>query len=175
MRIIRTRIEDVYLIENAKFEDDRGSFVKVFNKSSFTDGELEYDFKESFYSSSSKGVLRGMHYQKPPDDHAKLVYVCEGEILDVALDIRKTSPTYGRSFATYLDANKTTSVYIGRGIAHGFLTCSERAIVTYLTSAEYAPESDCGIRWDSFNFDWGNERELIISNRDKGFPSLNEH
>lgn len=175
MRIVETILEGVYEIHNRKFEDNRGSFVKTFHEDVFREAGLETDFKESFYSVSKKGVLRGMHFQLPPHDHAKLVYVVDGEILDVAVDIRNESPTFGQYFSTILSNENVKSLYMSKGFAHGFLTLSNSATVVYQTTTVHAPASDSGIRWDSFGFDW--ERffsinELVISERDCAFPSL---
>lgn len=172
MLIEQTPLQGVFEISNKRFEDHRGVFVKTFHAGAFAEYGLETDFKESFYSVSKKGVLRGMHFQLSPHDHAKLVYVTEGEILDVALDIRKESPTFGRFFSTILSSENSKSLYMAKGFAHGFLTLSDIATVTYMTTTVHSPESDSGIRWDSFGFDWQNERQPIISERDLNFPAL---
>lgn len=171
MNIIRTKLDSVFEIQNKKFEDERGVFIKTFHEDIFKEHGLETDFKESFFSISRKGVLRGMHFQLPPHDHAKLVYVTCGEILDVAVDIREGSLTYGQYFATILSQENAKSLYIGKGYAHGFLTLSESATVVYLTSTVHSPENDKGIHWDSFGFDWG-LKEPVISERDESFSKL---
>ena len=172
MKINATKLDGVFEIENKIFEDQRGLFVKTFHTDCFHKAGLEADFKESYYSVSRKGVLRGMHFQLPPHDHAKLVYVTEGEILDVALDIRKDSKTYGEWYSTILSSNYGKSIYIEKGFAHGFLALSETATVVYNTTTVHAPEFDAGIRWDSFGFDWECKSISIISNRDKSHPEL---
>ncbi|WP_040726089.1 dTDP-4-dehydrorhamnose 3,5-epimerase [Thiomicrorhabdus sp. Kp2] len=174
MEIKETNLDGVFEIENKVFEDIRGKFVKTFHEDVFQSHGLERDFKESFYSTSKKGVLRGMHFQLPPHDHAKLVYVADGEILDVVVDIRKESPTFGQHFSTRLSSENAKSLYMGKGYAHGFLTLTDSATVIYLTTTLHQPDYDSGIRWDSFGFEWPSFTEdLIISNRDQSFSRLN--
>ncbi|QQK72846.1 dTDP-4-dehydrorhamnose 3,5-epimerase [Pectobacterium versatile] len=174
MKVNATNLDNIYEIDNKLFKDERGFFVKTFHASTFIDNGLEGNFTESFYSTSHKRVLRGMHFQLPPHDHTKLVYCVSGKILDVVVDIRVGSKTFGEYFSTILSPEKANSLYIGRGYAHGFLTLSESATMVYMTSTVYAPDHDSGIRWDSFGFDWGrDERELVISQRDRNFQRLN--
>lgn len=171
MNINSTYLGDIFVIENIKFQDDRGDFVKTFHEEKFKAAGLEYAFKENFYSVSKKGVLRGMHFQAPPHDHAKLVYVPYGEILDVVVDIRSESPTYGKFLSLILSADNAKSIFIGKGFAHGFLTLSKTAIVAYSTTTVHSPKHDSGIRWDSFSMDWPKIKK-IISKRDSSFPGL---
>lgn len=172
MKILPTTLDGVFEIENRMFEDHRGMFVKTFHDGVFKEASLETEFKESFYSVSKKGVLRGMHFQLPPHDHAKLVYVTSGEILDVAVDIRKESATFGQYFSTKLSADNSKSLYLAKGFAHGFLTLSEFATVVYMTTTVHTPDSDAGIRWDSFGFDWGDIDHSLVSERDKLHPII---
>lgn len=176
MKIVETALAGVYEVHNRKFEDHRGMFVKIFHEGIFREAGLETDFKESFFSVSKKGVLRGMHFQLPPHDHAKLVYVTDGEILDVAVDIRKESLTFGEYFSTILSGENAKSLYMVKGFAHGFLTLSDSATVVYQTTTVHSPESDSGIRWDSFGFDWCNKTidSSLISQRDQLFQTLNK-
>lgn len=169
-----TPLDGVFEIENRVFEDFRGKFVKTFHEDVFKSHGLECDFRESFYSVSKKDVLRGMHFQLPPHDHAKLVYVTSGEILDVAVDVRKGSSTFGKYYATQLSAENAKSLYMGRGFAHGFLTLSDSASVTYLTTSVHAPEHDAGVLWNSFGFDWNGVVEPIVSERDAQFQVIRE-
>lgn len=171
MIIKSTYLGDIYEIENMKFQDERGDFVKTFHEERFKAAGLEYAFKENFYSVSKKGVLRGMHFQIPPHDHAKLVYVPYGEILDVVVDIRSESPNYGKFFSLTLSADNAKSIYIGKGFAHGFLTISKTAIVSYSTTTVHSPKHDSGIKWNSFKMNWP-EIDKIISKRDSSFPCL---
>tara|TARA_R110000822_G_scaffold175624_1_gene315296 strand:- start:248 stop:769 length:522 start_codon:yes stop_codon:yes gene_type:complete len=173
MKIISTPLDGVFEIENRVSQDHRGSFVKTFNSDLFSQNALDTDFRESFYSVSEKNVLRGMHYQRPPCDHAKLVYVLDGEILDVAVDIRKESKTFGQHFSTTLSSENAKSLYLAKGFAHGFLTLSNQATVVYLTTTVYSPDFDTGIRWDSFGFNWPTSCP-ILSKRDESFMCLYE-
>jgi dTDP-4-dehydrorhamnose 3,5-epimerase len=174
MNFIKTKLDGVFEIENSKFEDHRGSFVKTFNKDIFSENGLNYNFKESFYSVSKKNVLRGMHFQLPPHDHAKLVYVVDGDILDVALDIRQKSSTFGDYFSTRLSSENAKALYIEKGFAHGFLTLSKSATVVYLTSTVHASKYDTGVHWDGFGFDWNGVKNPVISKRDSSFNVLSE-
>jgi dTDP-4-dehydrorhamnose 3,5-epimerase len=169
MKFIKTSLSGVFEIENSKFEDCRGSFVKTFHKDIFIENGLEYNFKESYYSVSKKNVLRGMHFQLPPHDHAKLVYVVDGDILDVALDISQKSTTFGDYFSTRLSCKNAKALYIEKGYAHGFLTLSKSATVVYLTSTVYASKYDAGVHWDGFGFDWKGVKNPITSKRDSSF------
>lgn len=166
-------IEGVFLLENFKAEDDRGFFVKTFHEETFKANGLQTHFKESYYSISVRNVIRGMHFQLPPHDHEKLVYVTDGEILDVVLDIRNASPTYGQ-FLTVTLTEKSNSIYIPKGCAHGFLTISDRATVVYNVATVYQPTADAGIRWNSIGYDWQGINEPIISPRDWAFDSLSD-
>lgn len=171
MKINKTLLSGVHEIENVVFSDDRGSFVKTFNADVFIDYGLNFEFKESFYSVSKKDVIRGMHFQMPPMDHEKLVYVISGEILDVVVDVREGSPTYGQYITIELNDLNCKSIYIEKGFAHGFLTKSESATVCYMTTSVYSKDHDTGIKWDSFGFDW-NVNDPVVSARDAGFRDL---
>lgn len=173
MEFKETGLKGVYIIKCNKFKDDRGSFVKIFNETEFSDKGLESDFKESFYTVSKKGVIRGMHFQIPPADHTKLVYVVSGRIRDVVVDLRKSSSSFGKSISVELSSENGLAIYIPKGFAHGFEVLSDSANVIYMASSIYSPEHDNGILWNSFDFDWSFD-EPIISERDKGFPRLNE-
>ena len=122
-------------------------------------------------NSASLPTERTTSIRTSPMAHDKLVYVTAGEILDVALDVRKGSPTYGESYSAILSGDNHKSLYMGKGIAHGFLTLSESATVVYLTSTVHSVECDKGVKWDSFGFDWG-LKHPILSDRDKSFPGL---
>lgn len=171
MNILKSNLDGVFEIENNIFNDHRGCFVKTFHAGDFIENGLDADYKESFYSVSKKNVLRGMHYQLPPYDHSKLVYVVSGKILDVVVDIREGSGTFGGYYSTELSSLNGKSLYVGKGFAHGFLTLSESATVVYMTTTVYNPESDTGVRWDGFGYEWPVSNP-IISSRDKGFKKL---
>jgi len=168
MEIENKFIPGLKLIRFKEFKDSRGSFIKVFNNDFFHENGLETNFKESYYSISAKNVVRGMHFQIPPAEHTKLVYLNRGAIIDVVLDIRKTSPTYGQHFSIELDTANPILIYIPTGCAHGFLSLEDDSMVTYLQSSGYKKECDAGILWNSFGMEWKIENP-IISERDNSF------
>ncbi|MES9934834.1 MAG: dTDP-4-dehydrorhamnose 3,5-epimerase [Sedimenticola sp.] len=175
MRIAETGMSGVYVIEHTYHKDLRGEFFKVFNSALFREAGLVTDFREAFHSTSVKNVIRGMHFQVPPHDHEKLVYASQGCVLDVVIDIRPDSSTYGRYFATELSAENRKSIYIARGFAHGFRVLSDSATVHYMTSTEHHAQSDRGILWNSFGCDWrlkGGDDDPVLSDRDRSFPGL---
>lgn len=167
MKFTETNISGVYEIELFHAKDERGSFTKTFHKSLFKTNKLEYQFNESFFSINKKGVIRGMHFQCPPHDHAKIVYVSSGRILDVILDLRKSSPSFGQHIKFEVSAENHKAVYMPKGVAHGFC-CLTEATMIYLTSSEYNAASESGILWNSFKMNWPVEAP-IISSRDKSF------
>ena len=173
MKFKKTKLQGVYIIDTDVFEDDRGIFIKSYNEPIFKEAGIVVGFKESFYSISKRNVIRGMHFQLPPHDYAKLVYVTAGEAIDVVLDIRKNAPTYGEYISVQLSGENARQIYIPKGFAHGFAVISNSATVTYLQTAVHAPEHDTGIRWDSFGLDW-NIKTPILSQRDRVFPPLKE-
>jgi len=173
MNIITTEFQDLFVMEYASYKDNRGEFVKTIHEESFVARGLEWKFTESFYSVSNKNVIRGMHYQIPPADHAKLVYVVTGSITDVALDIRKDSRTFGQFFAIMLSEQNRRGIYIGSGFAHGFLALEDRTTVEYHTSTSQNKALEGGIRYDSFGYDWPIENP-ILSARDEAFDALND-
>jgi dTDP-4-dehydrorhamnose 3,5-epimerase len=176
MKFLETEIPGVYLIEPNIFQDERGIFIKTFHETTFKELKLDCDFKENLSSRSRKGVIRGMHFQTPPYECAKLVYVAFGRIIDVVLDVRKGSPTYGKFIAVDLSelfSGKGKMIYIPKGCAHGFLALEENSTVVYPQTAIYSAEHDKGIRWDSFGMDWGIENP-IVSKKDSSFPKLEE-
>jgi dTDP-4-dehydrorhamnose 3,5-epimerase/CDP-3, 6-dideoxy-D-glycero-D-glycero-4-hexulose-5-epimerase len=172
MKVEGTSIDGVKLIHLNQFTDLRGSFVKVYNEDLFKEMGLQTGFKESYFSVSQKNVIRGMHFQTPPFDHVKLVYVNKGAIVDVVVDIRQKSPTYGQFVHFHINENQPCCVYIESGLAHGFLALEDNTMVTYNQTTGYAPNNDAGIRFDSFGFDWFGAKNPIISDRDLSFPSL---
>ena len=173
MEFMQTKIEGLYLIKPKIFEDSRGKFVKTFHAETFEAHGLKYNFKESYYSTSQKNVLRGMHFQTPPEDHEKMVYVSRGAILDVVVDIRKSSPTYGEHISQKLTEDNGYIFYIPKGCAHGFLSLEDNTNVTYMQTSMYAPNNDGGIHPHSLGFDWGVD-DIIVSDRDLTFPNLSE-
>lgn len=173
MEIIKTPFEGLFVLQTVNFQDARGGFQKLFNYDFFHENGLECDFKEFYYSVNNKDVVRGMHFQLPPFDHAKLVYVSRGRIKDVVVDVRKSSKTYGTCFSMELDDRSGQYLYIPRGFAHGFLTLEEGSIVNYAQTSCYSREYDSGIDAMSVGFKWGIERP-VRSGRDLTFVSLKE-
>ena len=153
------------------YEDGRGRFVKVFHRDAFLSAGLHADYAETFYSVSRRHVVRGLHFQIPPMAHAKLVSCVQGRIQDAVVDLRRGSPTYGQYALTELSAEAGNVLYIPHGIAHGFCTLSETAIVVYHVSSLYSPEHDRGVRWDSADIPWA-VNSPIMSDRDQSFPPL---
>lgn len=171
MKLVNTELEGVYILENIIFSDDRGLFVKTFHKDFFENNKLCGEFKESYYSISKKDVIRGMHFQEPPNDHEKLVYVLKGKILDVIVDLRGKSKTFGHHISIELSEQNRLSVYIPKGFAHGFKSLEDGSITVYNVSSVYNQESDNGINYNSFNYDWKCIKP-IMSERDRSFINL---
>jgi dTDP-4-dehydrorhamnose 3,5-epimerase len=170
MKFIKTAIPDVYIIEPSIFGDHRGYFLESFNLEKFKKNVGVIKFVQDNESKSSKGVLRGLHFQKPPFHQAKLVRCIEGKVIDVAVDIRKGSPTYGKHVAIELSGENKRQLFIPRGFAHGFSVLSETAVFAYKVDNTYAPEFDLGIRYDDkeLNIDWGlTTAEIQLSEKDK--------
>jgi len=160
------------LLRSRPFIDARGSFVKTFHEGLFDGLGIHFRAREQFYSVSQQGVLRGMHFQRPPHDHAKLVACRRGQVLDVLLDLRP-GPGFGRSASVVLSADAHQQLFMPQGIAHGFLALTDHATMDYQTSTVHAPTHDAGIRWNSFGFDWG-VAEPIVSARDAAHPGLHD-
>ncbi len=161
------------LITPPVFRDARGMFVKTFLFEDFQSRGLCTTYAEEFHSNSVLGVIRGLHFQCPPYDHIKVVSCLSGHVLDVVVDIRRSSPTYGRSITIDLYADSSQAIYIPRGCAHGFLALSDEAIMTYKTSSVHSPEYDSGLRWDSIAMTWPIANP-ILSERDANWPALSE-
>ena len=170
---IATRLPDLFELQPIVRGDSRGSFIKIFHSDNFAKLGFDTDFKEEYYSTSIKNVLRGMHFQTPPADHVKLVCCLEGAVKDVVVDLRKKSATFGKHCAFELSAEKFNMLYIPKGFAHGFLTLSEQATMLYNVTSVYSPENDKGILWSSCGIDWQCDAP-IISERDLNHPTLDE-
>ena len=166
MNKIETTILGCFELQPRVFEDDRGRLVKTFHEDTFIGLGLDTDFKEEYYSVSKKGVLRGLHFQLPPNDHVKCVTCISGRIFDVVVDLRKDSPSYKKHFSIELDSEKGNMLYIPKGLAHGFYVMSEEAIFLNRTTVVYKPESDTGIKWDSCGVKWPNP-DPVLSDKDK--------
>lgn len=173
MKLNDTEIEGVFIIENFNFNDERGGFIKVFSENLFLKEDISFIPKEIYYSISKKNVIRGMHFQLPPFEHAKLIYVTFGSIRDVVLDIRNNSRTYGKAISVELVAHNN-SIFIPVGCAHGFKSLVEDTVVVYNQTSCYSKDHDAGLLWNSFGFDWKIEKP-IISERDKLFPILKDY
>ena len=157
MKATQTKIPDVWVIEPRVFGDDRGFFFESFNEKAFNEATgNKLPFVQDNHSRSVKGVLRGLHYQLPPKAQGKLVRVVQGEVFDVAVDIRKDSPTFGQWVAEILSADNKKQMWIPPGFAHGFLTLSETAEFLYKTTDYWSPENERAIQWDdeTLNIPW---------------------
>ena len=174
-RFCRLKIPDVVLVEGQAFGDERGFFMESFKESLFVANGIDANFVQDNYSHSIKGVLRGLHYQLNPKPQGKLVLVIRGEIFDVAVDIRKGSPTYGKWVGEILSEKNHNMLYVPVGFAHGFCVLSSEADVLYKVSEEYAPEYDRGIIWNDpeIGIKWPIEKP-ILSLKDSTQPALKE-
>jgi len=171
MQIKLNKIPGCYEIIPKVFEDHRGRFVKTFHRDIFQSFGLETEFHEEYYSVSSQNVLRGLHFQRPPQDHVKLVYCLVGEVMDVVVDLRLGSPKYGKFEQFNLSATKANMVYIPSGLAHGFYVVSETATLMYKTSTVYSPNHDAGILWNSVGIPWPN-LDPVLSERDQKWETF---
>ena len=173
MKVISSKLSGCYEIFPELFHDERGQFVKTFHSHIFEKHNLCTDFKEEYYSISGKNVLRGLHFQLPPEDHVKLVYCTSGMAMDVVVDLRVDSITYGQHEIFELSSVKGNSVYIPSGMAHGFYALHDNTVMIYKTSTVYAPTKDTGLRWNSVGIDWP-KADYIISERDRTLVTLDD-
>lgn len=169
-------IDGVVLVIPKVFNDDRGFFLEGYKKSDFVANGINVEFNQDNHSKSTKGVLRGLHYQVAPKGQAKLVRCIRGEILDVAVDIRKDSPTFGKWVAEKLTEENKHMLFIPEGFAHGFVVLSDEAELLYKASNEFSKEHDRGVLWNDpdINIDWGIDFEPILSEKDKVQPMLKD-
>lgn len=177
MEIIKTQIEGVVIIEPRLFKDERGYFFESFNQKEFEDKVCKTKFIQDNESKSSYGVVRGLHFQKPPFAQSKLVRVVKGAVLDVAVDIRKGSPTFGQHVAVELTEDNHRQFFIPRGFAHGFSVLSKEVIFQYKCDNFYAPQSEGAIAWDDpdLGIDWQiSIDDILLSEKDKSHPKLAE-
>ena len=172
----KTEIEDVIYVIPQIFGDDRGFFSETYKKSVFVANGIKDEFNQDNHSKSVKGVLRGLHYQMHPKAQAKLVRCVKGKILDVAVDIRKGSKTFGKWVSRELSEENKCMLYLPEGFAHGFVVLSDEAEFLYKCSNEYSPENDRGIRWNDpdININWGIDFEPQLSEKDKKQPFLKD-
>jgi dTDP-4-dehydrorhamnose 3,5-epimerase len=175
MEIIKTSIEGLVIIQPRVFEDERGYFMESYKESFIKENFPDINFIQDNESRSSYGVLRGLHFQKPPFEQTKLVRVIDGEVLDVAVDLRENSPTYGKWESVLLSGDNKKQFFIPKGFAHGFVVVSKEAIFSYKVDNIYAPEYDSGICFDDKDLaiDWIIPKsDLIISQKDLNLQFL---
>lgn len=177
MNVIQTEIPGVVIIEPKVFGDSRGYFFESFSEKIFTEKVSQTHFVQDNQSKSCYGVVRGLHFQKPPHTQAKLVRVVKGRVLDVAVDIRKGSPTYGKHVAVELTEDNHRQFFVPRGFAHGFAVLSEDAVFQYKCDNYYAPQSEGAIAWDDpdLGIDWGIPADkALLSEKDSKHPRLKD-
>jgi len=177
MEYIETEIKGVFIIEPKVFKDARGYFMEAWKQAEFDEHVGPTMFIQDNESKSSFGVLRGLHYQKGDASQAKLVRVIKGKVLDVAVDIRKSSPTFGKHVMVELSEDNKRQFFIPRGFAHGFLVLSDEAIFTYKVDNPYAPQCDAGIRWNDpdLGIEWPIDPEMVqTSDKDLKQPLLKD-
>jgi len=175
MEIVNTSIEGLLIIQPRVFEDERGYFMESFKNSFIKENFPEINFIQDNESKSSYGVLRGLHFQKPPFEQTKLVRVIEGKIQDIAVDLRKESITYGKYFSIVLSGLNKMQLLVPKGFAHGFIVLSEKAILSYKVDNPYSSEHDLGIRYDDIELDinWQlPKKDIVLSVKDSNLPNL---
>lgn len=179
MKIRETGISGLMVIEPDVFGDSRGYFMESFSLRKFRElTGLDIDFVQDNESKSSYGVVRGLHFQRPPHAQSKLVRVVQGRVLDVAVDLREGSPTYGKHYAIELSGDNHLQMFIPKGFAHGFAVLSDEAVFQYKCDEYYAPESEGAVAWDDpdLAIDWMLPKEDIrLSEKDKANPNLKNH
>ena len=177
MTITETNIKDLLIIEPKIFEDTRGYFFESYSKQKFEENKLYYNFIQDNESFSSYGVVRGLHFQQEPFAQTKLLRVVSGKILDVAVDIRKNSKTFGKYFSIELSSENKKQLLIPKGFAHGFSVLSKTVIVNYKCDSLYNKKSESGIYFadKNINIDWKiDEKDMILSEKDKKWPLLKD-
>lgn len=176
-KFIETKIKDLYIIEPKVFGDERGYFMETYSEKAFEEAGLTMKFVQDNESKSKKGVLRGLHFQTK-HTQGKLVRVTQGEVWDVAVDLRKGSPTFGQWEGVHLSAENKRQFYVPEGFAHGFVVLSDKAVFNYKCTDFYAPEYDSGLLWNDkdVNVEWPLEgiEEIILSEKDKKQKTLKE-
>ncbi|UKJ07393.1 dTDP-4-dehydrorhamnose 3,5-epimerase [Solitalea lacus] len=175
MKITTTPIEGLLIIEPRIFNDNRGYFYESYNKNSFIEAGITAEFVQDNQSKSQKGALRGLHFQAPPFAQGKLVRVIQGRVLDVAVDIRKDSSTFGQSFSIELSGENQLQFWIPEGFAHGFVTLEEDTIFSYKCTNFYNKQSEGGIIWNDpdLNINWGSS-DILVSEKDQILPQLKD-
>ena len=178
MEFIKTEIDGVYILEPRVFEDTRGYFFEIYNQSEFGAHGLDYQFVQDNQSKSSYGTVRGLHFQKGEFAQAKLVRVIEGTVLDIGVDLRSESKTFGKYIAVELSGENKRQLLLPRGFAHGFSVLSETAVFSYKCDNFYNPASEGGICFDDpdLNIDWKiNLKNAVLSDKDLNLPSFREY
>lgn len=172
----RFEIDGLVLIKPKVFGDNRGFFMESYKKSDFVQNGIDVEFVQDNHSKSTKGVLRGLHYQAKPKTQAKLIRCVRGKVFDVAVDLRKSSKTFGKWVKVELSQENNQMFFIPEGFAHGFVVLSDEAELLYKTNTEFSPEHDRGLLWcdKDINIDWGINFEPILSDKDKIQPKFNE-
>ena len=176
MNLIKTMIDGLVVLQPTIFKDHRGYFMESYHQKNINKLLGNVNFVQDNESESSRGVLRGLHFQKPPYAQAKLVRCLTGSVLDVVLDLRKDSKTYGCFETTLLSEENKNQLFIPKGFAHGFVVLSETAIFSYKVDNYYNPDSESGVLWNDLdlNIDWKiNKKEIIVSEKDKSLPTFN--
>ena len=176
MNLIKTMIDGLVVLKPTIFKDNRGYFMESYNQKNINKLVGNVNFVQDNESESSRGVLRGLHFQKPPYAQAKLVRCLKGSVLDVVLDLRKDSKTYGIFETILLTEENKKQLFIPKGFAHGFVVLSETAIFSYKVDNYYNPDSESGVLWNdlALNIDWKiNKKEIIVSEKDKSLPTFN--
>ncbi len=176
MEIVETGIKDLVIIKPRVFEDDRGYFFESYNKIHFLEKGIDVNFVQDNESMSMKNVLRGLHFQKPPFTQGKLVRVMRGSVLDVAVDLRKNSPTYGKWASIVLSDKNKWMYWVPAGFAHGFLTLEDYTVFFYKCTNVYNKDSEASLLWkDShLSIDWGRDINPILSDKDKIAPRFED-
>ena len=173
MKFTELKLKGCKVIEVDVFRDKRGIFQKIYHQDEYQENALDVIFKEQYFTCSNKNVLRGMHFQLPPYDQSKLVTCLTGAVLDVFLDLRKNSKTYGQTDSCVLSEDSGKSIFLPSGIAHGFLSLEDNSGMLYNTSTVYNPDSDYGIMWNSIDYRWPIDNPKI-SERDKVHVTFNQ-
>ena len=176
MNLIKTKLDGLVVLKPTVFRDNRGYFMESYNQKNINKLLGNVNFVQDNESESFQGVLRGLHFQKPPYTQAKLVRCLKGSVLDVALDLRKDSKTYGCFETALLSEENKNQLFIPKGFAHGFVVLSETAVFFYKVDNYYNPDSESGILWNDpdLKIDWKiNKKEIIVSEKDKSLPTFN--
>ncbi|MEQ8926125.1 MAG: dTDP-4-dehydrorhamnose 3,5-epimerase [Fulvivirga sp.] len=177
MKVTPTEFQGLFVVEPTVFEDHRGYFMESYNQKKLLEYGIDFNFVQDNQSKSSYGVLRGLHFQNPPHAQTKLVRALQGRIIDAVVDIRKSSPTYGKSFSIELSDENKRQIIVPKGFAHGFSVLSDTAEILYKCDAFYNKESEGGLMYNdsAFNIDWGlADNELILSEKDQGYQPFSK-